>query len=171
MAADPAEPTPGEAPSVARPGPGSVPGRDRPRRPPAARGRGARGAAPSSAGRPRPVTAAAAAPEFVVHLDLVTGHLTLTGPLDAYATHALYDAVTAVLRAPHPTWTVDVGGLTDIDDAGLRGLLAAYHRTLRHGRRISLHGASPALRRVLTLLRLERHVLHDGSPPPGPDPG
>ncbi|GAB3309048.1 hypothetical protein GCM10027451_18570 [Geodermatophilus aquaeductus] len=168
MAADPAETT-SAGPSVVRPGPGPVPGPDRPRRLPAARRRGAGESARPSRGRPRPVTGAAAgAVESVVHLDLVTGRLTLTGPLDARATSALHDAVSAILRAPHPSWTVDVSGLTGIDEAGLRGLLAAYHRTLRHGRRITLHGASPPLRRVLVRLRLDRHLLQEGSAPPDP---
>ena len=63
-----------------------------------------------------------------MHVDLVTGRLTMTGRLDVRSTHLLYDAVSALLIAQHPNWTVDVGQLTDIDHAGLRGLLSTYRR-------------------------------------------
>ena len=55
-----------------------------------------------------------------------------------------------LLTAQHPSWTGDVGQLTDIDHAGLRGLLSAYRRALRHGRRITLYSVSPFLQRALT---------------------
>jgi anti-anti-sigma factor len=158
VAADPVETSRGVVPSIVRPGPESVLGPARPLRHPAARRRGARATATSSSARPRPLTAAAPL-EFSVHVDLVTGRLTMTGRLDVRTSHLLYDAFSALLRAQHPSWTIDVGGLTDIDHAGLRGLLGAYRRALRHGRRITLHGASPSLQRALTLLRLDRHVL------------
>jgi hypothetical protein len=76
---------------------------------------------------PRPLTAAAS-PDFEVRVDLVTGRLTMTGRLDVRTTRLLYDAVSALLTAQHPSWTGDVGQLTDIDHAGLRGLLSAYCR-------------------------------------------
>ncbi|MBB3084471.1 STAS domain-containing protein [Geodermatophilus sabuli] len=113
-----------------------------------------------------------------MRVDLDTGRLTMTGRLYVRTSHLLYDAVSALLGEQHPSWVVDVGGLTDIDHAGVRGLLIAYRRGLRHGRRITLHGASPALTHVLVLLRLDRHVLQAertlmtaeperGSPPTG----
>jgi anti-anti-sigma factor len=172
VAADPAETSHGAMPSIVRPGPGSALGPARPLRHPAARRRGARVIATSSSGRPRPVTAAASS-EFGVHVDLVTGGLTMTGRLDVRTTHLLYDAVSVLLTARHPSWTIDVGRLTDIDHAGLRGLLSAYRRALRHGRRITLYSVSPSLQRALTLLRLDRHVLPGESMliPAEPDPG
>jgi anti-anti-sigma factor len=125
---------------------------------------------PSGRRRPPP---AAAPSESGVHVDLISGRLTMTGRLDVRTTHLLYDAVSALLRAQHPSWTVDVGGLTDIDDAGVRALLGVYRRALRHGRRITLHGASPSLQYVLTRLRLARHVLPGDSTliPAEPEPG
>ncbi|MGY1695620.1 MULTISPECIES: STAS domain-containing protein [unclassified Geodermatophilus] len=127
--------------------------------------------AASAAARPRP-RPASDPPVSEVHVDLVTGRLVMTGRLDVRTTHLLYDAVSALLTAPHTTWTVDVGGLTHVDDAGVRVLLGAYRRAVRHGRRITLRGASPALRHTLTLLRLDRHVLHGEETGPGdPAPG
>ncbi|MGK5113927.1 STAS domain-containing protein [Geodermatophilus sp. CPCC 205506] len=170
MAADPTETSLGVVPSILRPGPDSVRGPAGPLRRPAARRRGARAIATSSAGRPRAL-AAGEPSESGAHVDLVTGRLTLTGRLDVRTTHLLYDAVSALLRADHPGWTLDVGGLTDVDDAGLRALLVAYRRALRHGRRITVVGASPSLQYALTLLRLDRHVLPaEGAPVPA-DPG
>ncbi|WP_217897280.1 STAS domain-containing protein [Geodermatophilus saharensis] len=144
------------------------------RGPAARRPRGRAPAAASSAHpRPRP---ASDPPVSEVHVDLVTGRLVMTGRLDVRTTHLLYDAISALLTARHPTWTVDVGGLTHVDDAGVRVLLGAYRRAVRHGRRITLRGASPALRHALTLLRLDRHVLlgeeaAPGDPGAGPGPG
>lgn len=172
MVADPVEASRGVVPSIVRPGPDAVLGSARPLRHPAARRTGARAIATPSSGRPRPLTAAAPS-AFGVHVDLVTGRLTMTGRLDVRATHLLHDAVSALLRAQHPGWAVDVGGLTEMDHAGLRRLLGLYRRALRHGRRITLHGASPSLQRALTLLRLDRHVLPGESTliPTEPEPG
>ena len=47
------------------------------------------------------------------------------------------------------------------DHTGLRAIGAAYRRLLRHDRRLTLCGASPELQRVLTRLRLGRHLLDD----------
>ena len=166
VAADPAEPSGGVVPSIVRPGPDPFLGSARRS---GARRRGARVIATSSPGRPRPLSAAASS-EFGVHVDLTTGRLTVTGRLDVRSTHLLYDAVSALLTAQHPNWTVDVGQLTDIDHAGLRGLLSTYRRALRHGRRITLHRASSSLQHVLTVLRLERHVLHGAGTPDPAEP-
>ncbi|MGY1666040.1 STAS domain-containing protein [Geodermatophilus sp. SYSU D00696] len=106
-----------------------------------------------------------------MHVDPGSGRLTLTGPLDARAAHLLYDAVSALLAARHPAWTVDVGGVTGIDDAGLRALLGAYRRAVRHGCRVGLRGASPALRDTLVLLRLDRHLLPGECRPIAEEPG
>jgi anti-anti-sigma factor len=161
VAADPAQPSRSVLPSIVRTGPDPV---LKPARPSAARRRVARVIATSSSGRPRPLSAAASS-EFGVHVDLVTGRLTMTGRLDVRSTHLLYDAVSALLTAQHPSWTVDVGRLTDIDHAGLRGLLGTYHRGLRHGRRITLRGASSSLQQVLTVLRLDRHLSYGAGTP------
>jgi anti-anti-sigma factor len=118
-------------------------------------------------GFPRPL-AAVATPDFGAHVDLLAGRMTLTGRLDVRTAHLLYDAVSTVLTAGPSSWIVDVGGLTDIDHAGLRSLLRAYRRTLRHGRRIILYRPSPSLERAVTLLRLDHHVLQGAR---GPVPG
>jgi anti-anti-sigma factor len=135
VAADAGDSSRSTRPSLVRTGPGRAPGHDRPFR---------RAAAPAPLG---------------VDVDLVGGSVTLTGRLARHTAHLLHEACSALLTARHPVWIVDVGGLAAIDDAGLRVLLAAERRAVRHGRRISLHGASPALRHALRSLRLDRHLL------------
>jgi hypothetical protein len=98
VAADPAETSRGVVPSIVRPGAGSAVGPARPLRHPAARRKGARVVATSSSGCPRPLTAAASS-EFGLHVDLVTGRLTMTGRLDVRTTHLLYDAVSAIVHS------------------------------------------------------------------------
>ncbi|HEY0498888.1 MAG TPA: STAS domain-containing protein, partial [Kutzneria sp.] len=65
-----------------------------------------------------------------------------------------HDAVSALLLTDHQHWAVDVTGLTVGDAAGMRTISGAYRRLLRHGRRMTLCGASPTLRQALTRLRL-----------------
>jgi anti-anti-sigma factor len=96
---------------------------------------------------------------LAVRVDLTTGRLTMTGRLDGRTAHLLYDAVSALLRAEQPSWTVDVAGLDVADHAGLHAIVGAYRRAVRHHRRMTLHGASPALKHALTRLRLDRHLL------------
>jgi anti-anti-sigma factor len=98
-------------------------------------------------------------PSFTAHVDVVTGRLTVSGRLDGRSAHRLHDAVSVLLRAEHPTLTVDAAGLDVADHAGLRAIVGVYRRALRHGRRITVHGASPSLQHALTRLRLNGHVL------------
>ena len=121
----------------------------------------------SRRGRPSP---AAGPPSFTVHVDVVTGHLTVTGRLDGRSSHRLHDAVSVLLRAGHPTLTVDATGLDVADHAGLRAIIGVYRRALRHGRRITVHGASPSLQHALTRLRLDGHVLQGAGEPSRGDP-
>jgi len=108
------------------------------------------GARPGTA--PRPAALA-------LDVDLVAARLALSGRLDASTTHVLHDGLALLRREQHQEWTIDLGGLTAIDDAGVRALSAAYRHAVRHGRRIVLLGASSPLQHVLALLRLDRHVL------------
>ena len=82
---------------------------------------------------------------LLVHLDFSGGRLDVIGRLDGATAHLLYDAVSAALLAGTAIWTVDVTRLNVGDDSGLRALGAAYLRALRHDRRVTIRGASPAL--------------------------
>ncbi|MGY1691916.1 STAS domain-containing protein [Geodermatophilus sp. SYSU D01105] len=107
----------------------------------------------------------------LVELDPVGGRLLLAGQLDRRTTHLLHAAVSALLAGGCAHWTVEVSGLTVADHAALRAIGAAYRRAIRHGRRLTILGTSPALHGALTRLRLDRHVLEPGEPaPPVPVP-
>ncbi|MGY1592050.1 STAS domain-containing protein [Geodermatophilus sp. SYSU D00708] len=66
--------------------------------------------------------------------------------------------VSALLGSGQPRWTVEVTELV-VDHAGLRAIGRAHRRALRHDRRITLRGASPALRGALSRSHLDHHVL------------
>ena len=101
-----------------------------------------------------------------VGVDLVGARLSVTGRLDRRTAHLLHDAVSALLFADHEHWVVDVTGLTVGDAATVRTISGAYRRLLRHGRRMTLLGASPALRQALTRLRLDPHLLNQATDRP-----
>jgi anti-anti-sigma regulatory factor len=111
--------------------------------------------------RPRPSGSAS----LDLHLDLQTGRVTAIGRLDGRSAPLLHDAVSVLLGTEQPTLTVDVGGMEVADHAALRAIGDAYRRAVRHGRRITLHGASPQLRSALTRLHLGHHLLHEDAPP------
>ena len=99
--------------------------------------------------------------DFAIHFDLTVGRIAVTGRLDRRTAHLLQDALSALLHGEHMCWQLDVSELTHVDHAGLRAVGAAYRRALRHGRHLTLQGASPPLREALTRLRLDRHIFSD----------
>ncbi|KGH44948.1 hypothetical protein IN07_20285 [Modestobacter caceresii] len=60
-----------------------------------------------------------------------------------------------MLQSNRNHWTVDVAELTVGDHAGVRALGGAYRRAVGHGRRVTLLGASPVLRRALQRLDVD----------------
>ena len=111
-----------------------------------------------------------AAQAFAVHLDLGNGRLTLTGRLTRRSAHLLHDAVSAMLHADRDTWLVDIASADLGGAVGMQVIGAAYRRLLRHGRRMTLSGADPALQERLVRLRLDHHVLPVPSSPADPRP-
>jgi anti-anti-sigma factor len=105
------------------------------------------------------VRTGSALPSCVAQVDRATGHVTVTGRLDGAAVPAFHEAVSTLLRAGRASWRIDVSALEVADDAGLRALVGAYRRALRHGCQLTLSGASPPLHRALVRLRLARHLL------------
>ena len=100
-----------------------------------------------------------------VHLDLQTGRMTAIGRLDGRSVRLLREAVSVLLGTEQPILTVDVSEMEVADHAALRAIGDAYRRAMRQGRRITVHGASPQLRSVLTRLHLGHHLPHDDAPP------
>ena len=80
---------------------------------------------------------------FEIRVDLAVGRVAVIGRLDRRTAHLLRDAFSALLHVEHMRWQLDVTEVTDVDDAGLRAVGAAYRRALRHGRHLTLHGVPP----------------------------
>lgn len=102
---------------------------------------------------------------FIVHLDLRAGCVTPVGSLDGRSAPLLHEAVSVVLGTESPTLTIDVSDMEVADHAGLRAIGDIYRRALRRGRRLTVRGASPQLRSVLTCVHLGHHLLFDEAPP------
>jgi anti-anti-sigma regulatory factor len=98
-------------------------------------------------------------PFFTVHVDLVAGHIRLTGVLDRGTVHLFHEAISALLLAHHDAWVVDTTDLTGCDQIGVRAIGGAYRRALRHKRRMTLTGAPPRLQQSQAL-RLNQHRLN-----------
>ena len=103
-----------------------------------------------------------------VEVDVAGGHLRAAGRLDSRSIRTLHTLVSGLLLSEQRHWVLDVTALTVTDHTGLRAIGAAYRRMLRHGRQLTIRGASPDLQRVLVRLRLGRHVLDDDHPEPVP---
>jgi anti-anti-sigma factor len=90
-----------------------------------------------------------------VTLDQGTVVLRLVGDLDAEAAAGLNDALHAATVGARAV-VVDLAGVTHLGSVGVSALLGAYTRT---GGRVHLAGLDghPAVRRVATLLGLDRH--------------
>jgi anti-anti-sigma factor len=101
---------------------------------------------------------------LLIDVDVAAGRLTVTGRLDSHTVRALHSAVSDLLLTEQRRWVLDVAAVTVTDHTGLRAIGAAYRRLLRHDRRLTLSGASPDLERVLTRLRLGRHLLEERVP-------
>jgi len=102
-------------------------------------------------------------PFFTVHVDLVAGHIRLTGVLDRGTVHLFQEAISALLLGNHDAWVIDTTDLIACDQIGVRAIGAAYRRALRHNRRMTLTGAPPLLQQSLARLRLDQHLLHSAS--------
>jgi anti-anti-sigma regulatory factor len=111
-----------------------------------------------------PRSPAEAPPGFTARIDLVRGRVTVVGGLHRGTAHLLHDAVSTLLHSARRLWIIDVSHLTVGDHDGLRAIGNAYRRAIRHDRRMTLLGASPALRAALARLRLDRHVVAGDDP-------
>jgi anti-anti-sigma factor len=86
--------------------------------------------------------------------------LVLAGDFDARSTFqvrtALYD-----LLAAHDDVVVDLSAVEAVDLIALKVLAAASRRSVQAGRRLTLRGCGPAVRRILHVSRLARVVAMD----------
>ncbi len=111
--------------------------------------------------RPLPVFFAedASPAQLTVRVDLVAGRISLNGSLDRQTAHHLLDAATALTGGDHAEWVLNARELHFCDIAGLRAITTVYRRALRHGSRLTVREPGAWLRRALTALRLDGHLL------------
>jgi anti-anti-sigma regulatory factor len=121
-----------------------------------------------------PLSAAEAAhghnPSLTVGLDLVSGRMTLAGPLDRDTIHRFRDAILTLLVCDCPRWTVDVTELTACDRTGVHALAGACRWAVRQDRRVMLAGTPPWLQRELIRLRPNHRRVHNGPGTVAADP-
>nr|WP_166503500.1 STAS domain-containing protein [Modestobacter marinus] len=80
----------------------------------------------------------------------------MVGELDRTCAQLLPDALAALSSTScHPTWTVDVGGISSCDAEGLRALTGARALAANRGRRLRLVTPAPFLAVLLHLAGLE----------------
>ena len=80
-------------------------------------------------------------------------HLTVTGELSIYSAHDLKQELLGALQEA-PEVEVHLGGVTELDTAGLQLLYLAKREAVAHGGTLRLVEHSDATREVLDLLHL-----------------
>jgi len=78
------------------------------------------------------------------------------GEIDVFSAPELRDELLRVIRRYGPQLALDLAGVTFIDCAGVNVLLATRHRARLEDGSVDVIGASPRVRRVISLLGLER---------------
>lgn len=92
-------------------------------------------------------------------MELITDGPTvvLTGDFDVRSTFEARAAIYDLLEQ-YDDVVVDLGGVSSADVTALKVLAAATRRAAGQGRRVTLRGCGPAVRRLLHLTRLMRLV-------------
>ena len=84
--------------------------------------------------------------------------LVLAGQFDVRSTMEVRSAIYEHLDSCEDDLVVDLSDVTSVDVIALRVLAAATHHAERRGRRLTLRGCGPAVRRLLHLSHLIRVV-------------
>lgn len=82
--------------------------------------------------------------------------LRVSGELDIYTASRLKEAVLAALNGGAASLAIDLTAVQFLDSTGLQVLMSAKKRTAERGGDVYLIGISGQIRRVFTLLSLER---------------
>jgi anti-anti-sigma factor len=93
-------------------------------------------------------------------MDIITDGPTLLlgGDFDVRSTWEARNAIYELMEGRDENIVVDLTNVTTIDMTALRVLAVATRRASREGRRLSLRGCGPAVRRMLHLSGLIRAV-------------
>lgn len=92
--------------------------------------------------------------DLVVQLDRAERRITMRGELDIATVALLTDAMTRLCQSNTGDTTIDIGGLSFIDAAGLGCLVAFANQLVGLGASLSMVGGTARLRRVFDLVQL-----------------
>lgn len=93
--------------------------------------------------------------EFKSVTDQGNTRLSLEGDLDIYVVEASYHEITKVM-AESESLTLDMGGVEQIDGAGLQLLIALKQEAMETGKSLSMIHHRPGLIEAIELCHLER---------------
>ncbi len=96
---------------------------------------------------------------LTVTVDVAAGQIDLSGELNSQTAHHLLDALPTLQATGHSPLVLNTHGLRVCDRRGLRVLGVCYRQALAQGARMNIVGASPSLRRALSVMRLDTHVI------------
>jgi anti-sigma B factor antagonist len=82
--------------------------------------------------------------------------LRVRGEVDIYTAPRLKEAVVAALEGDTPSLVFDLSGVEFMDSTGLQVLMSAKKRTAERNGEVYLVGVAGQIRRVFSLLSLER---------------
>ena len=82
--------------------------------------------------------------------------VTICGEIDLQSAPELREGLLRVIRRRGPQVTIDLGGVTFLDCAGLNVLLATRRRARLEGGSVRLVRVPPQVRRMISLLSLDR---------------
>jgi phospholipid transport system transporter-binding protein len=92
------------------------------------------------------------------------GTVNLTGELTFESVPMLYREMERRLPSAAPVTTIDLGGVTAVDSAGLALLLEWQSRQLQRGRELTMHNAPENLRRLAELCEAVDMLQLSGRP-------
>jgi anti-anti-sigma factor len=90
--------------------------------------------------------------------------VTISGEIDIASGSMLRDQLLCAIRRNGARLALDLSGVTFIDCAGINVLLAARRRAQLEGGSMRVLQASPRVRRVVALTRLDRELLPTALP-------
>jgi anti-anti-sigma factor len=98
-------------------------------------------------------------------LDVSIGPVvTISGEIDIQSGPQLRDQLLGIMRRRGAQLALDLTGVTFIDCAGINVLLSVHRRAQLEGGRLRVVRASPRVRRVLALTRLDRLLMPTARP-------
>ena len=90
--------------------------------------------------------------------------VTIAGEIDVQSSPDLRDQLLRVIRQHGARLALDLAGVTFIDCAGINALLATRRRAQLEGGSLRVLRASPRVRRLITLTRLDAVLMPAATP-------